>query len=251
MPVGNQLDMRLDKTGRLQNSVTIKKIRLGELDIKKPNDVKGVKSKIIFDAVQLENWIVPILHITIGIGNGILKHCLDWIDVRVEFLHKEVTTTRETMLCYQVELDDYSHDTYKEWMHDGGAQLATLLFEKTGVSKLKAKRDKHNAFVLLVEDWKEAKAYMELLEVRVKVLQAKKQVHVDKQDESSEEEDCRVKGESKRKRATTWRWPNKANLEEDRGHIEDVQDRPGGPSWWRLGGRRLSVAYESCKSHFR
>jgi hypothetical protein len=69
-----------------------KKIRLGELDIKKPNNVKRVKSKIIFDAVPLENWIVPILHVTIGIGSGIFKHCLDWVDVRIKFLHEDEVT---------------------------------------------------------------------------------------------------------------------------------------------------------------
>jgi hypothetical protein len=76
--------------------------------------------------------------------------------------------------------EDYSHETYEEWMHDGGAELATLLFEKAGVGELKAERDEQNSFVMSVEDRKEAKAYMDVLDVRVKVLQAQKKVHVDK-----------------------------------------------------------------------
>ena len=45
---------------------------------------KGVKSKPLFLAIPLSNYIIPILHLTIGKGNNVLKHLVEEMQAAAE-----------------------------------------------------------------------------------------------------------------------------------------------------------------------
>ena len=64
----------------------------GTVSKKVSQEVCGVVA-IMFDAM-LESWIVPVLRMCIGIGNGILKQFLDFVDVRVENLPEVLVEKR-------------------------------------------------------------------------------------------------------------------------------------------------------------
>jgi hypothetical protein len=74
--------------------IHLEKLNDGTLNKKIPQEVRGVTAKVMFDAVPLKNWIVPVLHICIGIGNGILKRFLDFVDKRIENLPEPLIELR-------------------------------------------------------------------------------------------------------------------------------------------------------------
>ena len=87
----------------------------------------GVTASMIFDAVPLENWVVPVLHLSIGVGNGLLKQFLDWLDIRIERLPRGLSDLRAETVELQVDLEEYIEEDYEEWMHMGGQELANLV----------------------------------------------------------------------------------------------------------------------------
>jgi hypothetical protein len=60
-------------------------ITSGEVDVKIPQDVKGVKTSPVFSSIPLKNYMIPILHITIGKGNDILNHLCNGLQAASEW----------------------------------------------------------------------------------------------------------------------------------------------------------------------
>ena len=55
----------------------------------------GVKSKPWWPFIPLENYVIPLLHLLIGIGNDLLQSFRDWVNEEIECLdHQEVLTRR-------------------------------------------------------------------------------------------------------------------------------------------------------------
>ncbi len=105
----------------------------------------------------MTHWIVlTIIDITIGIGNGILKHFLEWVDERREKLPPDLLDSRQSVVGFQVDLEEYMEETLEEWNHEGGSELAGLLFEKTAVAELVAERDVGGLLAMLADKRAEA-----------------------------------------------------------------------------------------------
>jgi hypothetical protein len=152
------------------------KLQAGTLDKKKPKEVMGVTATMIFDAVPLENWIVPVLHLSIGVGNGLLKQFLDWLDIRIERLPIGLSDLRAETVELQVDLEDYIDEDYEEWMHSGGQELANLVMERLAVTDMAAAKHEGGEFVLGPEERKEARKYAKALKKGMEKLEAAKQV---------------------------------------------------------------------------
>lgn len=59
---------------------------------------KGVKENPFYDAtIEVKDYITPILHLQIGLGNDIFCHLLDWIDRDVEKISSDEQLTRDTL----------------------------------------------------------------------------------------------------------------------------------------------------------
>ena len=44
----------------------------------------GVKSYPLLDCIELKRYIFPVLHVTLGLANRLLKHTVDYADLVVE-----------------------------------------------------------------------------------------------------------------------------------------------------------------------
>jgi hypothetical protein len=51
-----------------------------------PQNLKGVTNRQLVDAIPVSNYILPILHIIIGMGNSLVDAFLEWIEERIEVL---------------------------------------------------------------------------------------------------------------------------------------------------------------------
>ncbi len=56
--------------------------------------VRGLKDPPLFDCVRIERYIVPALHLQLGLGNRILKDFFSYVDVRLEELPDELREAR-------------------------------------------------------------------------------------------------------------------------------------------------------------
>ncbi len=70
----------------------------GLLSDKEPSDVKGVTKRPLFDAVQIQNYIVSVLHIIIGICNTMTDGIIEWLESRVEKLQKAEIEARKRII---------------------------------------------------------------------------------------------------------------------------------------------------------
>jgi hypothetical protein len=54
-------------------------------------NIKGCTELPLFDSVPGKNYIVPVLHLLIGVGNNLLESLLEWVSEWIEKLtHREV-----------------------------------------------------------------------------------------------------------------------------------------------------------------
>ena len=116
----------------------------------------------------------------IGIGNGLLKFFLDFVDTRIENIPASLCKLRTKVTELQVELEDYVEGDYEVWIHEGGAELASLMFERSTATELAKERDEDGKFVLSTVERKEVKAYVEQLKLKMKPFDDAKSVFTDK-----------------------------------------------------------------------
>ena len=72
-PTGKTLGIQRVKRGQSIDGQknNLHRIESGQLNQKIPKELKGVTAALIFNSIPLENWICPVLHMCIGIGNGV------------------------------------------------------------------------------------------------------------------------------------------------------------------------------------
>jgi hypothetical protein len=82
----------------------------------------GVKSYPQLDCVELERYIFPVLHVTLGIANRLLKHTVDYADLVVERTPPVLKEARHT----QLEAE-HKHDEAKQEITDWGVRNGPTL----------------------------------------------------------------------------------------------------------------------------
>jgi len=70
----------------------------------KPETIFGCMHSPLFDAVPINNYIVSVLHIIIGIGNSLVDVLFDWVEWRIEKLTPAEVTVRNSMMYAEVQL---------------------------------------------------------------------------------------------------------------------------------------------------
>jgi len=80
---------------------------------KKPQE--GVKTKPWWPFIPLKHFMVPLLHVLIGIGNDLLTSFRDWVNDEVECLHQQEVRTRQAATTAEHKIIDYGaeFETYK------------------------------------------------------------------------------------------------------------------------------------------
>jgi hypothetical protein len=91
----------------------------------------GVKTYPQLDCVQLEKYIFPVLHVTLGLANRLLKHTIDYADLVVERTLEVLQTAR----ILQIEAA-HKYATIKQDIADrgicDGRTLASMHLACTG-----------------------------------------------------------------------------------------------------------------------
>jgi hypothetical protein len=94
----------------------------------------GCTHSPIFDAVPVENFIISMLHIIIGIGNSLLDIFFEWIEWRIEQLSEGELLHRNTVCYVEVE-SDHVKQKYDSWIENEGIMLGNKVYNKAQLSK--------------------------------------------------------------------------------------------------------------------
>jgi len=70
-----------------------------------PQNLKGVTNRPLIDAIPVSHYILPILHIIIGMGNSLVDAFLEWIEERIEVLDVRQVQAQNTII-YATVLHD-------------------------------------------------------------------------------------------------------------------------------------------------
>ena len=98
-------------------------------------DRKGMKARPYWDFIPIENYIIPLLHVMIGVGNDILEHFMDQYDLNIIKLSTEENKARNDVQDFEKNLKA-KREELKAW--DGSVDGKEL-------KKLKKKSNKKDS----------------------------------------------------------------------------------------------------------
>jgi hypothetical protein len=88
-----------------------------------PESLRGCTKVPLFDSVPIENYIVPVLHILIGVGNSLVNAVFEFVDERIERLLEQLVVARNNINTDELNLDDAEAD-YNDWLQNDGITLS-------------------------------------------------------------------------------------------------------------------------------
>jgi hypothetical protein len=109
-------------------------LTISEGNLKEPSQVCGVKSYPIWDFVEVEDYIFPVLHAEIGLSNLALSGFLDFVDDRVEVISDEEKTARNNLVIADVAFGKAT-EAKQDFVGNDGINLAFFRSERVNVNK--------------------------------------------------------------------------------------------------------------------
>jgi hypothetical protein len=103
------------------NLEELKRVAAG-LNASNKTSENGVKSYPQLDCIELERYIFPVLHVTLGLANRLLKDTIDYADLVAERTPQVLKDTRQQ----QIEAE-HNHDRCKQDISDWGIQNGPTL----------------------------------------------------------------------------------------------------------------------------
>ncbi len=100
----------------------------------------------LIDSVPIENFILSVLHIIIGMGNSLISSFLEWVEERVEKLLPNEVEARNRVLYATLQLSSANTD-YESWLQNGGILLTDIQLEK---KQMKDILNERVSFILLI-----------------------------------------------------------------------------------------------------
>jgi len=119
-----------------------------------PQNIRGCTAEPLIDCIPIENFILSILHIIIGIGNSLIECLFEWVEERIEVLPPNVVEARNRVLYATLKHSSINED-YKSWLENGGILLTDIQMEKKQMKGLLDERvRKKNWFqvIFLIND---------------------------------------------------------------------------------------------------
>jgi hypothetical protein len=85
------------------DSLKAHKLRMiqGYIKVSKPREVRGVVDYLIWDFIDVSEYIYPVLHGEIGLANALLESFYDFLDEKVEVCLKKKYCSK-TVLSFQM-----------------------------------------------------------------------------------------------------------------------------------------------------
>ncbi len=139
-----------------------------------PQHIRGCTQLPLFDSVPIQNYIVPVLHILIGVGNALVNTLYEFVDERIEKLPEQLIVARNNINTAQINLDDAQAD-YDDWMQNDGISLSGYMLEKSNIiAQLKARNDDGSLVIQGQDQKKQLNARKAELNRAIKELQVTK-----------------------------------------------------------------------------
>ncbi len=104
-------------------------VKCGSLNKNQPQDIKGITMRPLFDAIPINNYVLSVLHIIIGIGNSLVDFLFEWIESRVEKLTNDEVAARNSVLCAMIKHKD-AKGIYETWIENDGMAIVQKQLEK-------------------------------------------------------------------------------------------------------------------------
>ena len=90
---------------------------------------KGVKMHPMLDCVEICRYVIPVLHIALGLINRLLKSLLDYINQTLEEVPEDVELARNELLEATYEFEEAKR-TQAEWAHQNATELSQLRIQR-------------------------------------------------------------------------------------------------------------------------
>ena len=113
----------IEKIYEIQNNVA------GNNLAETPQNIRGCTAEPLIDCIPIENFILSILHIIIGIGNSLIECLFEWVEERIEVLPPNVVEARNRVLYATLKHSSINED-YKSWLENGGILLTDIQMKK-------------------------------------------------------------------------------------------------------------------------
>ena len=145
-----------------------------------PTNLNGCTEKPLFDAVPISNYIVPVLHLLVGIGNILVDSIFEWVEERVETLTPEEVVARNNILSDNINTENATQE-FNLWLENDGIRLTDFILEKRTIQQqLKEKDGKNQLIIRDAARRRELNARNKELIAEVKQLQSAKKQHGDR-----------------------------------------------------------------------
>jgi hypothetical protein len=112
-----------------------------------PSTVKGCTEKPLLDAVPIEDYVIPILHILIGMGNRLIASVFEWIKARVEKWSPQQIAITNLIYGAQLNYDRASED-FNTWIEQDGILLTEKQIEKKCLKDQLSEKDDNGRFII-------------------------------------------------------------------------------------------------------
>jgi hypothetical protein len=122
-------------------------VRLGNL-LYVPENIKGCTEIPLFDSVPVQNYIVPVLHLLIGVGNNLLDSLIEWIMERVEKLTTDEVVHQNSVIYAEAHYQKFKAG-YDKWMENEGITLTDSQAQKSALAFLLSEQVNIKSVVIL------------------------------------------------------------------------------------------------------
>jgi hypothetical protein len=137
----------IDKIIQLHEKVDLKELS------EEPEYLRGCTKVPLFDSVPIENYIVPVLHILIGVGNSLVNAVFEFVDERIERLPEQLVVARNNINTAEIKLDDAEAD-YNDWLQNDGITLSECMLERSHIIRQMKDRNEDGSLVIKPGDEK-------------------------------------------------------------------------------------------------
>jgi hypothetical protein len=137
----------IDKIIQLREKVDLKELS------EEPEYLRGCTKVPLFDSVPIENYIVPVLHILIGVGNSLVNAVFEFVDERIERLPEQLVVARNNINTAEINLDDAEAD-YNDWLQNDGITLSECMLERSHIIRQMKDRNEDGSLVIKPGDEK-------------------------------------------------------------------------------------------------
>ena len=98
--------------------------------------VKGVKTHPLLDGIPIRRYILPCLHISLGVINRLIKACLDYVNDTLEEIPEDLIRIRDQYFDILIKQKDWK-EAAADWDRRNGQTLSSMRLERTQVIKKK------------------------------------------------------------------------------------------------------------------